>query len=73
MTSSRVLLLFLCLGLCAPAWAHKGKLDKYGCHKSKKEHYHCHEGLLNGEQFRDQFEMLKELHARERANSKGTR
>jgi hypothetical protein len=66
MTSPRVLLFFLCFGVCAPAWAHKGKLDKYGCHKSHKEHYHCHEGMLKGEQFKDQFEMLKERHARER-------
>ena len=69
MTAPRVLLFFLCLGVATATWAHKGKLDKYGCHKSKKEHYHCHEGTLAGEQFKDQFEMLKEKHARERANA----
>ena len=73
MSSSRVLLLVLCLGVCTPASAHKGKLDKYDCHKSKKEHYHCHEGIVKGEQFRDQYEMLKEKHARERASSTGRR
>jgi hypothetical protein len=69
----RTLLLLVCLGVANVAWAHKGKLDKYGCHKGKKEHYHCHEGLLKGEEFRDQFEMLKEKHARERANSTSPR
>ena len=73
MSSSRVLLLLLCLGVSAAAWAHKGKLDKYGCHKNKKEHYHCHEGIVKGEQFRDQYDMLKEKHARERAGSTGRR
>ena len=66
---SRALILVLCFGASAGAWAHKGKLDKYGCHKSKKEHYHCHEGVVAGEQFKDQFEMLKEKHARERASA----
>jgi len=71
--TSRALFLLLCLALSTGAWAHKGKLDKYGCHKNKKEQYHCHEGPLAGEQFRDQFEMLKEKHARERASSTGRR
>jgi hypothetical protein len=73
MTPSRVLLLVLCIAFSAGAWAHKGKLDKYDCHKSKKEHYHCHEGIVKGEQFRDQYDMLKERHARERASSTGRR
>jgi len=71
MTCSRALLLLICLGLSSGAWAHKAKLDKYGCHKNKKEHYHCHEGIVKGEQFRDQYDMLKERHARERASSTG--
>jgi len=70
---SRMLILLLLLGASAGAWAHKGKLDKYGCHKSKKEHYHCHEGVVAGMEFKDQFEMLKEKHARERASSTGRR
>jgi hypothetical protein len=73
MTLPRVLLLLLCLGVSTATWAHKAKLDKYGCHKSKKEHYHCHEGILKGEQFRDQYDMLKEKHARERANTTNRR
>ncbi len=70
---SRMLLCLLLLGTSAGAWAHKGKLDKYGCHKNKTEHYHCHEGVVKGMQFRDQYEMLKEKHARERASSKERR
>jgi uncharacterized membrane protein YsdA (DUF1294 family) len=70
---SRALILVVLLGGSAGAWAHKGKLDKYGCHKSKKEHYHCHQGVVAGMQFRDQYEMLKEKHARERASSTGPR
>jgi len=70
---ARALILLVLLGASAGAWAHKGKLDKYGCHKSKKEHYHCHEGIVAGMQFRDQYEMLKEKHARERASSTGRR
>lgn len=70
---SRALILILWLGASTGAWAHKGKLDKYGCHKSKKEHYHCHEGEMAGMQFKDQFEMLKEKHARERSSSTGRR
>jgi hypothetical protein len=70
---ARALILLVLLGAAAGAWAHKGKLDKYGCHKSKAEHYHCHEGIVAGMQFRDQYEMLKEKHARERASSTGRR
>ena len=69
----RVLILALSLGIPGGAWASKGKLDQYGCHKSKKEGYHCHEGPLAGMHFKDQFEMLKEKHARERASSTGRR
>jgi hypothetical protein len=70
---SRTVIFLLCLVASTASWAHKAKLDKYGCHKSKAQQYHCHEGILKGEQFRDQFEMLKEKHARERAGSTGPR
>jgi hypothetical protein len=45
---SRTAIFLLCLVASTASWAHKGKLDKYGCHKSKAQQYHCHEGILKG-------------------------
>ena len=39
--------------------AHSGGRDEYGCHQaSKAGEYHCHSGLLDGQKFKSQAEML---------------
>lgn len=45
-------------------WAHGGGLDGFGCHNDRKHGgYHCHRGLLAGEMFTSQHEMMAALKA----------
>ena len=55
------LLIFSC-ALVAPAAAHSGLVDGYGCHRgSDKVSYHCHEGEFVGRTFKSREEFLRRL------------
>lgn len=44
--------------------AHGGGLDDYGCHQdSEAGGYHCHSGVLDGQKFKSQADMLEKLKA----------
>ncbi|TMA93741.1 MAG: hypothetical protein E6J74_17145 [Deltaproteobacteria bacterium] len=54
--------LFLCA--ITPAYPHGGGLDVYGCHHNRKAGgYHYHRGLLAGQSFDSQDEVLRKLSA----------
>ena len=44
--------------------AHGGGLDDYGCHQDAEAGgYHCHSGLLDGQKFTSQVDMLEKQKA----------
>jgi hypothetical protein len=44
--------------------AHGGGLDDYGCHEDNEAGgYHCHSGLLDGQKFKSQADMLEKQKA----------
>ncbi len=61
--------IFLLLA-AAPALAHDGYLDSYGCHYVQATgRYHCHRGPLAGKSFKSKDEMreaLRDVEQRER-------
>ena len=59
--------LFLVSGLLH---AHSGGIDEYGCHQdSEGGGYHCHSGVLDGQKFKSQGDMLGKLEALQRKPS----
>ena len=63
---------FACVLVTAPAFAHGGGLDSYGCHNNRKAGgYHCHRGPLAGQSFSTKEEMFLKL-KNENAGSSGT-
>lgn len=66
MAAFRLFLFAIAMAIPAPAIAHGGGLDAYGCHHNRKAGgYHCHRGPLAGQAFASKDAMLRELGKRE--------
>jgi hypothetical protein len=54
--------LAIAVAAAAPAGAHSGIVDGYGCHRGPdKVSYHCHSGQFAGRTFKSKEDFLREL------------